>query len=141
MVYCHLDRTQAGVVIQEFVGVPSDADFLAFLADDAKRVHDDLKAHRRVAVCADFSKAETISPQQRRLQADWNTREADAVRSTTVAMAFVVPTALIKGMLTAIFWLKPPNTEHAVFDTRAEALAWLAERLRAAGVDPAAKPT
>ena len=43
--------------------------------------------------------------------------------------ALIVPNAMIRGIVTAVFWLKKPRFPNECFPTREEAVTWALERL------------
>lgn len=45
--------------------------------------------------------------------------------------ALVIPNSMVRGIVTAVFWLSPPKFPNKAFDTREAALSWAAERLAA----------
>lgn len=44
---------------------------------------------------------------------------------TMIAAAIVTPSAIVRGVVTAINWIAPPVFPQRVFATRAEAIGWL----------------
>src|SRR5262249_22819932 len=47
------------------------------------------------------------------------------LRATTVGMALVTPSLLVRGALRAVFWMAPPPYPHDVVDTNEAAFAFL----------------
>jgi hypothetical protein len=71
---------------------------------------------------------------QRKSAADLTKRTAALSRAVGVGTAYVAPSAVMRALFTAIFWLVPPPTPNAFFATRREALRHAARALDAAGV-------
>ena len=73
------------------------------------------------------------------MRKDWagmlKSREA-TLRATTVGMAMATPSLLVRGAMSAVFWLAPPPYPHAVVDTNAAAFEFLARKVQ--GLDAAA---
>lgn len=73
------------------------------------------------------------------MRKDWagmlKSREA-TLRATTVGMAMATPSLLVRGAMSAVFWLAPPPYPHAVVDTNAAAFEFLARKVH--GLDAAA---
>lgn len=44
--------------------------------------------------------------------------------------SLIVPNAIVRGMVTAAFWIKPPRFPHRLFATRSEGLRWAEDQLR-----------
>jgi len=70
-----------------------------------------------------------ISARQRRRLAEFEKRFEDHDRRYGVGVALVASNTIVRGLITAVFWLKPPVYPHRFFADRDEALAWLRERL------------
>lgn len=84
------------------------------------------------AVIVDASKA-------RGLDADLRARTARGIEKLTEvskgrikAIAYVVPSALMRGIITAIHWLVRAPAPTATFSVRGDGLRWARERLEAA---------
>jgi hypothetical protein len=88
------------------------------------------------AVVVDATKA-------RGLDADLRARTAKGIEQLTQAskgrikgIAYVVPSALMRGIITAIHWLVRAPAPTATFALRGEALRWVRERLAASAARP-----
>ncbi len=83
----------------------------------------------------DLTRIREIAPAtQRRLASEWMERTAPLHRQFSVGGANVTPSALIRGMVTAVHWFKPPPTPTSFCATREEALTLAVQALRAANV-------
>lgn len=71
---------------------------------------------------------------QRRRIAEWMRAHTSLISTYSVDTAVVVPSPLVRGALTAIFWIQPMPCPHTVVSTMAEAERWAEEKLRAAGL-------
>jgi hypothetical protein len=71
----------------------------------------------------DCQRATIPSTTTRRRHLAWNTKHRDRIRDRVAGMAFVIPSAVIRGALTAIFWMQPLEAPYVVVKTRDEALA------------------
>ena len=112
----------------KFEGPHTDAEFLEYLAESSRHVH--ARTGRTVAL-VDARKAAPMSARQRKQQADWQRKHERILRENTAGTAFVVSNAVIRGLLTAIFWLQPLPHEHLVTQSMAEAEGWCRARLDA----------
>jgi hypothetical protein len=72
-----------------------------------------------------------VSAKQRRIAAEHVARARDKMRERVVAIAFVIPSPLIRGALTAIAWLVSLPFHYETFKTREEAISWAERRLLA----------
>ncbi len=64
---------------------------------------------------------------QRKLFADLQQRLEPVFRGKMLGAAFLIDSALVRGLLTAIFWLRPPVYRHIVASNEIEARAWLGQ--------------
>jgi len=81
----------------------------------------------------DALQASVPSATQRQKQAAWLERYDAALRRNSGGSAFVISNPLIRGALTAIFWIRPTPAPYIVVATRAEAERWARGQLRAQG--------
>ena len=96
--------------------------------DEVQRYLDELgelRARREpyaLVMIADESRG--FNAKQRQMQADYIASGMDLSRKYLKAFAFVAESAMQRGMLTAVFWLRPPEWPHRVFRTVEEASVW-----------------
>jgi len=72
----------------------------------------------------DLSTAGTPNAVQRQLLAGHMRKNKELIARSVRRLAVVAPSSLVRGMLTAIFWIQPPPVPYEVFGTRNEAIAW-----------------
>jgi hypothetical protein len=73
---------------------------------------------------------------QRRFTADWLQRTATLQRTGSVGAAHVTPSAILRGLITAVFWFQKPPTETVFVATRDEAVRRGIEFFEKAGLPP-----
>lgn len=78
----------------------------------------------------DARDANQMSAAHRKRVAEWLTLHREELRRYHVALAFVSGSALIRGVLTAIYWLHPPPYPYKMFGALDEAKAWALEMVR-----------
>ena len=84
----------------------------------------------------DLSALKTPSAVQRRAFAEHLKRfEAHDV-AYNQGSALIAPNAVVKGVLTAVFWLAPPKFPHQAFANEADAARWAQGRLDAQRARP-----
>ena len=120
-----IDESEAPLYVVRFEGVPTDAQFKAYL-DHVLRITQRGEMH---AMVYDATLAGWIPPSQRRLQADWMREHDQLNRDLTVCMSFVLPSPLLRGVLTAILWLQPMPCPHNVVSTLEAGLRFCRARL------------
>lgn len=90
---------------------------------------------RKTVVVIDASLGLRPTPTQRKMQADWINEHRELLAATCLGIAFVIPSPLVRGALTAIFWIAQLPIPHTVHGTLASAIDWAAARLAAVDVD------
>ena len=70
-----------------------------------------------------------LTPRQRKLLAEAQLKRDGFRDCEIVAGAMVMDSHLLRGMLTALFWLKKPNHEVKVFANLDSAIAWGHQRI------------
>lgn len=61
--------------------------------------------------------------EMRRRQLTFNAANCERIRSTVSGVAFVVPSAVLRGALTAAFWVQPFEADHVIVRSRDEGLS------------------
>ena len=129
--FARFDTTAWPLVTVTFEGTPTDEAFEACLADfDAVYAKG-----ARVAFVLDTSDAGPLSATQRRRAASWMAARTRMLRDQCLGLAFVVASQVIRGVITAVFWIQPMPAAWTIEMRRASAVAWARERLREARVD------
>lgn len=83
------------------------------------------------AVLIEVATGVSLNAPMRRRQAEWLARQRAVMASKCAGLAFVLPSALHRGMLTAVLWIQPLPAPHCVVSTVEEAETWCRERLGA----------
>ncbi len=73
-------------------------------------------------------------PEVRKLQADWMAEHEEMMAKSMLGIAFVIDNKLVRGALTAIFWVAKPAVPYRVFASLHEAIAHGIEVCEAAGL-------
>lgn len=61
-------------------------------------------------------------PEVRKIQAEWMAEQAELIAATSIGIGFVIDSPLVRGALTAIFWVTRSPVPYKVHPTLAEAL-------------------
>jgi len=126
-----LDTSQWPVVIVHFDGQWHDEEFETYL-DGMTEV---LMRPGVRALIYDASNCTSVSASQRRMKAEWMKQNRATISHCTAGIAFVLPGALVRGVLTAILWMSPLPAPHAVVASLDEAQLrcedWLNQHKRA----------
>lgn len=109
----------------------SDADLAAFLAELQQASPTLDRPH---AWIADFAAIESTTATQRRMFAEHQVTVESVDRAHNAGAAIVIPNAMVRGVVTAVYWIKPPVYPYQFVRTHEEALAWVADALARRGV-------
>jgi hypothetical protein len=91
-----------------------------------------VKRREKLFFITDLTAMREITPaSQRQFTAEWIKRNADLSRASSVGGATVTPSSILRGIITALYWLQPPPTPAFPAATRHEAMLRGIERLEA----------
>lgn len=122
-----IDTSRAPTYEIRFPANPTDEDLRTFCeAREAWAT----RARYTVSWVVDLSKLSSVSASQRRAFGDHLERFEPHDVEFNRGSALVVPSAFLRGVVTAVFWLKVPKFPHRAFETVEEARTWARERLR-----------
>jgi len=130
MTSIRFDESRDPLIVIAFTGTASDEDFDAYLA----RMDLIVERRRPNVMIFDARKAERPGPAQRHLQSAWMKKHDDLLRRHSLGCAFVLSSAVVRGALTAIFWVQPAAMPTLVTGNMAEATAWCLAKLGEKGV-------
>lgn len=90
----------------------------------------------------DARNAPTPTASQRKIMAGFRERHAQHIRQYCRGSAFVFESAVMRGIITAIHWLRQPEMPHKSFATMFEAMTWARAQLNvgATGAADASNP-
>jgi len=124
-----VDDSEFPIVIVRAKGKVTDGEFEQYL----RALDKVYSRHQRFALVWDGTKADGGTAAQRRRQAEWMRQQAMLIRTFNVGTAFVIPSALTRGALTAILWLQPMPSPHFICESPPEAIRWARKRLAEGG--------
>lgn len=119
------DESRLPLVVVTFRGTASTAEFEEYL----RLLRVNLGRRQPTAVVVDSRKMVTMSAAQRKRQAEWIDSNREDLLRFTRGTAFVINNPLMRGALTAIFWLTRYETPYVVVATLEEAEAWALAQL------------
>lgn len=127
-----VDDTDFPLLRIVFAGSPSDDDVRAYF-----EAYDRVLARRqRYALLFDASRAEP-SPTLQRRKAEFLKQRASVLGALCLGGAYVITSPVVRGALSAVFWIQPLPYAHVVVPTVAEGEAWCRRRLDDAGLTKA----
>ena len=122
-----VDTHRWPLTVVSFVGTCTEDQFDAYLSTMDEVV---ARTGKRVLIY-DATECGMVAASLRRKQADWMKKHSARIRGNTAGIVFVLPSALLRGMLTAIFWIHPLDSQHSIVKTIDEAVVRAHEWLRA----------
>lgn len=110
----------------------ADDDLRTVLARFEEIMRESYKTREKFSLVTDLSAIRHLpSASQRKIAADWVNGTRELTSLTNLGGANVTPSAVIRGLITAIYWLARPATPAAFVATRDEAMRqairWLEE--------------
>ena len=116
-----VDRSDLPILRLHYIGDYTDAELFEFLRELSS-----LFAMPGKKVCViDLTHAKPGSARQRKLQAEWIQKHEGALEEGFAAAAVVTDSAVIRGTVTAVFWIRPLPIPTHVAATVAAAERWL----------------
>lgn len=70
-----------------------------------------------------------LGPTQRRRLADWTELAEHGAHRHCMGSAFVAPSPIVRGIITAVFWFSDPHYPITTVRTHDEAISWALDRL------------
>lgn len=127
------DTTRFPVVVTRFPEHPvQDADLAAMLA----ALEQVLSSGARSFQITDLSRIGAMAPaSQRKLSGEWTTRTYALQKRASVGGCLVITSALVRGLVTAIHWLKEPPNPVTTVATFEEAWRVAESALERAGLE------
>jgi hypothetical protein len=89
------------------------------------------RAHYPVAWVVELSNLTKANAKQRRTFAEHLKRFERHDVQWNAGSALIVPSAWLRGLVTAVFWISPPKFPHQTFAKRTDALEWAQMQLDA----------
>jgi hypothetical protein len=111
-----------------------DAAFSAMLANNEALMSEARSRGEKLFFISDLTLMRELTPaSQRKATAQWVERTFGLGKVASVGAAHVTPSTVLRGLFTAVFWVKPPPTPAVFVATRQEAMLRAAQMLEAAG--------
>jgi len=111
----------------------TDVELHARLEDYKARLIESQRKQMRDITILEFTASNQYSPQQRRIQSEWNSECEELLREVELSVVFVTPSQQMRGVITAVFWVAPPPFPYEICEDIHEALARAFEIAERAG--------
>ncbi|MFP4090505.1 MAG: STAS/SEC14 domain-containing protein [Cyclobacteriaceae bacterium] len=124
--YVTFDMSLSPVVIITFTGnEPTEENFQAYL-DETLHLYD----HKEpLSIVFDATQAPLPGLKYQKMQADWLKRHEQLMKNYCRGTAYVIPNALVRGILKAIFALQKQPVPYEIFPRREEGIRWAEDQL------------
>jgi len=129
LVHPWIDESHAPVYELTFPAETTDAELEAFCAVREEWAR---RAQYRVAWVVNLAGIMRATAGQRKLFSEHLKRFEPHDVAFNQGSALLVPNAFVRGIVTAVFWLKAPSFPHACFATLQEARHWAERQLKGA---------
>lgn len=104
------------------------------LEEQTAAMQESAKLGRKVFLIIEARDGNRPPPEVRKLQAEWMQEHRELIAATCMGMAFVIENRLVRGALTAIFWVTPSPVPYSVHASLHEALDHARARCTQIGV-------
>lgn len=115
------DHSRWPLVVVTHHGAPTDEEFEIYLGKLKDNLDRAVREKKKTALIFDATHASGSSAKQRQRQAAWMKQHEAPSRLHSAGYAFVIPSTIVRGALTAILWLSPMPAPYVVVATLAEA--------------------
>jgi hypothetical protein len=131
-----VDTADWPIIVMEFPEHRfQDADFEGALGCIEQIMQECRSTGHKCAQITDLTRMQQIAPaSQRKFAGDWAKRNNDLIVAVSVGGATVTPSAILRGLVTAVHWFHRPPTPNAFLATRPEGLFYVIELLERAHV-------
>jgi hypothetical protein len=122
-----IDTSDWPVVLVEFpeLRVP-DGDFAATLGTIEQIMRECQTKREKCAQVTDITRVQQLAPaSQRKYAGEWLKRNTNLIVATSVGGATVTPSAILRGLITAVHWFHKPATPNEFVATREEGLRYV----------------
>ena len=121
----------------------SEATLRQHLDQQAEQMERTLRLGRRLYLIISAQGAHRPSVEVRKLQAEWMEENRELIARCSLGIGFVIDSSLVRGALTAIFWVSRPPVPYKVHSTLGDAIDCAVAVCREQGValpDEALRP-
>ncbi len=128
--YAVVDASNAPIVYVRVVAEPDDEGFSRYISD----VGGAFRELDKFALIFNTGDLNRFPAKYREILNQWLVDTEAEFKGRWVSSAFVIKNRLIRGVLSAIYWMNRPYYEHCVVSSDEVAWEWTCSRLSAAGV-------
>ncbi|MET0385475.1 MAG: hypothetical protein ABW321_05935 [Polyangiales bacterium] len=130
-----LDRVPLVRISADASSAFSDAELERVLTRLQEEMEADHKLQRRLVSIIDLRGSFPLTAKQRSKLAAWLKQKEQLSHEVSLGMAFVITSAVIRGVLTAVFWVQNPPVPCTVEGDLDAAVRWAIDRFDVEHVD------
>jgi len=119
------DERDWPILLCKAVGESTDEDIAEYL----RWLEQLLARKKRHVLIVDASAGKSMKGTHRQQIAQWNKNNATELRKYRAGLVLVTDSAMLRGVLTAIYWISAPPFPYHVADTTVRARIWAREQL------------
>jgi hypothetical protein len=112
-------------------GTPSDQELIDTLQSITDFIESEARLQRRGIMIVDMSRAEALRAGQRRMASDWMKKNNQRFKHVAIGTALIIASSLVRGVLTALFWVTPMDMPYEIFSNLDDAVRWAIKRFDA----------
>ncbi|HTU59038.1 MAG TPA: hypothetical protein VMF89_11405, partial [Polyangiales bacterium] len=94
----------------------------------------------KTVIILDLRRSSVLSTSQRWMTALWMKEVAPLFERTTFGTVFIVESALVRGVLSALLWVQPKGTPYAMVGDLDSAVLWAISCMEEASVNLSTEP-
>lgn len=128
--YAVVSTERAPIVSVRVIDGPTDENYRRHLEELAAA----FRAQDRFGMVFDTGDLAKFPARYREMLNRWIEETQPEFEGRWICAAFVIRNRLIRGVLTAVYWLNAPYYDHKVVGSPEEAWRWVTEQLQNAGV-------
>gem|GEM_PF-865768 len=128
--YTIVDDSRAPIVHVQVIDEPTDESYEQYLTD----VTAAFRGLDRFGMVFNSGELGQLPARYRARLSEWLSETEGEFKGRWLCAAFVIKSRMIRGVLSAIFWLNRPYYDVKVFGTEEEAWEWTRHQLEEAGV-------
>lgn len=113
------------ILLCEAVGESTDEDIEAYL----RLLEEVLRRRERHVLIVDATRGKAMKGTHRQRIAAWNKRNAEALRLYRAGLVLVTDSAMLRGIVTAIYWISAPPFPYLAMSSIERARFWAHEQL------------
>lgn len=119
------EQLEGNIVLFEISGTPTEDGLNEYLAEVESFFSSLESRGQKICAVVDLAQMETASASHRSQLGTWRARHLALIANAVERAVYIAPSAMMRGMLTAVFWFAEPVVPVQVSKDRHEALTWL----------------